>query len=309
MSNTLLNSINFARPYIQYSPLTAGFGNEPAVSIASMIRNTMMNPPLTWYWNRAEATFPTVVGTQDYTIAAIVDLAFIEKLSLTDDTGNIVEIKDILNTATLAVSSFQQRPNSVSVQFSDPVAGCKFRFLGVPDKIYTVTVTYQKIAPQFGPFVITGSANAVAGNTTYTGVFNPVSFPAGATAVITGLVLAVNNGTFIVVSSTATSLVVANAAGVLSTVQSGFVNNLSWAPIPDQYSDVYNNLFLAEALAVVDDNRSQLYRQRGIAAFMAKATGLTETQKNAFSQQWLARDTERLSTTATIQLGNTGRGI
>lgn len=378
---TLQNSINFARPYIQYSPLTAGNGNEPAVSIGSMIRNTMMNAPLTWYWNRAEITFSTVVGTQDYTRSAVIDLAFVEKVSLTDDQGNIWEIKDLLNTSSLAVSAFQQRPNSMSVQSSDSTVGCVFRFLGVPDKVYTVTVTYQKNAAQFGPFFVTAVANASSGNTTYTGVFNPASFPAGSTAVITGLGL-INSGSFTVVSSNATSLVVANPIGVSSLVltqvtvagttttytgtitggaanayagmvftmtgfatvgndvvftvtsstattlvgttttqsnethagvanaaQAGYVNNLSWSPIPDQFSDVYNNLFLSEALAVVDDGRAQLYRQRGIAAFLAKATGLTETQKNAFIQQWQARDTERQATVALIQTGSTGRGM
>jgi len=179
----------------------------------------------------------------------------------------------------------------------------------VPDKIYTVTLVYQKLAPQFGPFFITSCGNAGGGNTTYTGSFDIISFPAGATAIVTGFVTnAVNNGSFVVVSSTNTSLVLANAAGVAETA-AAFVNNFSWDPIPNQYSDVYNNLFLAEALAVVDDARAQLYRQRGVAALMAKASGLTEMQKNIFAQQWLARGTERASSSGITTLGNTGRGI
>jgi hypothetical protein len=133
---------------------------------------------------------------------------------------------------------------------------------------------------------------------------------------MTGFSSVGNDTTFTVTSSTATTLVGTTTtqvnethAGAAGSVQSGYVNNLSWAPIPDQFSDVFNNLFLSEAFAVVDDGRAQLYRQRGIAAFMAKATGLTETQKNAFAQQWIARDVERQSTTATTQLGNTARGM
>jgi hypothetical protein len=387
MSYTLQNSINFARTFIQYSPLTAGSGMEPAVSIATIIRNTLMNAPLTWYWNRAETTFPTVVGTQDYTIATILDLSFLESVSLTDDQGNIFEVKDLYNTTSLGVSAFQQRPTAIAVQSSDPVAGCKFRFLGVPDKIYTVTITYQKLAPQFGPFLITAVGNASAGNTTYTGNFNPSSFPAGSQVVITGPSGSnpVNNGAFAFVSGTATTLVLVNPAGVaalpsLALTQvtvvgvtttytgtitggatnayagqvltiSGFANsgnnvvftvtastvttlvgttttqvneshaaataptqtlyavNMSWAPIPDQFSDIYNNLFLSEAMAVVDDSRSQMYRQRGVAAFMATATGLTDMQKNAFTQQWLARDVDRQVSVGSTQLGNTSRGI
>lgn len=312
MTNTLQTTVNFAQTFIQYLPLTAGLGQEPAVSIASMIRNSMLNPPLTWFFNRNEVTFQTVVGQQDYTLATMPDLAFVEKVSLTNDAGEIFEIKDIYNNSALAVSAFQQRPSAMSVESSSVITNVlnyKLRFLGVPDAIYTVTVTYQKLAPQFGPFFMSAAGTAAAGNTTYTGIFDPLSFPVGAVANITGFkVNAVNNGSFVVVSCSTTALVVVNAAGVAETISS-YASNFSWAPIPDQYSDVYNNLFVAEAMAINDDARAQLYRQRGVAALMAKASGLTEMQKNAFAQQWLQRGVERQATGGKAQLGNTGKGV
>lgn len=311
MSMNLQNTANFASPFIQYSPLFAGLGGEPAVSIASMIRNSMLNPPITWYFNRAETTFSTQVGLQDY-IQAVPDLAFVEKVSLTDDQGVVAEIKDIYNNAALSLSAAQHRPSAMSVESSSIISGAlnfKFRFLGVPDKIYLVTIVYQKMAPQFGPFFISSAANAVGPNTTYNGTFDITSFPAGANAVITGFVAhVVNNGTFPVVSVTPTALTVVNAAGV-SEVIPAYVSNYAWDPIPDQYSDIYNNLFLSEAMAMVDDPRAQQYRQRGVAAFLSKASGLTEMQKNIFVQQWLARDVERTATLGMAQLGHAGRGV
>src|SRR5271165_686254 len=104
MSWNLQQSINWAKTFVQYVPLNAGLGGEPAVSIASMIRTTMLNPPMTWYWNRAETTFNTVAGTQDYN-EQISDLAFVEKVILADDTGKKWELKDVYNTSALAVSS------------------------------------------------------------------------------------------------------------------------------------------------------------------------------------------------------------
>jgi hypothetical protein len=312
MFNTLQNSINFTKPFIQYSPLQAGAGQEPAVSIGSMVRNSLLNPPLTWLFNRAETTFLTVIGQQDYVVATCPDLAFVEKVSLSNDAGEIIEIKDVYNNSALGVSAFQQRPNAMSVESSSVIANVlnyKFRFLGVPEAIYTVTLVYQKLAPQFGPFFITSAAAASGGNTAYSGSFDPLSFPAGATAIITGFVTHTgNNGSFIVVSCTNTVLIVVNSAGLAETI-SAYVSNFSWDPIPNQYSDVYNNLFLAEALALVDDARSQLYRQRGVAAFLSKQTGLSEMQKNAFVQQWIARGVERTAEGGMITLGNTGRGI
>lgn len=310
MSLNLQNTLNWAAPYIQGTPITAWLGQEPAISIASMVRNSMTNPPMTWFWNRGEVTFSTVIGQQDYTLATMPDLSFVEKVSLTDDQGNVYEVKDVYNNTALAVSSFQQRPSAMSVESSSiisTVLNYKIRFLGVPDKIYFVTVTYQKLAPQFGPFFISAAANASSGNTVYTGTFDTLSFPVGDTAVVTGFVThTVNNGSFPVVAVTSTTLTLANAAGVAETIQA-YVSDFSWAPIPDQYSDVYNNLFLAEALAVVDDPRAQLYRQRGVAAMLSKASGLTEMQKNAFAQQWLARDVERASVMGSIQHGLAAR--
>src|SRR5271157_162278 len=313
MTLSLQNTISWARPFVQYLPVQVGNIGEPAISIASMIRNSMLNAPLTWAWNRNELIFSTIVGTQDYAQAITGnDFAFVEKVSLTDDQGNIIEIKDVYNDSALAVSSFQQRPNAVSVQlvsYSGATQTVKFRFLGVPDKVYTVTADYQKLAPQFGSYSITAVGNAAGGNTTYTGVFDPYSLPVGATATIAGLVASVNNGSFTIVSCSTSSLVVANAVGTAATSQTGYVVNYSWSPIPDQYSDVYNNLFLAEILSLAGDARVQLYRQRGVAALMSKASGLTEMQKNAFMQQWLERDVERSSTMMINQQGTQGRGI
>jgi hypothetical protein len=312
MTFTLQNTINWALPFLMYSPVTAGVGNEPASTIASIIRNSILSASTTWSFNRAEQTFPTVAGQQDYTIATVPDLAFIEKVSLTDDQGNIYEVKDVYNNSALAVSAFQQRPNAISIESSSIITNVlnyKFRFLGVPDKIYTVTLTYQKLAPQFGPFFITSAANASGGNTAYTGSFDPLSFPVGSTATISGFVAnVVNNGSFTVVTCTTTTLTVANAAGVAETI-AAYANNFSWDPIPNQFSDIYNNLFLSEAMTLVDDPRAQLYRQRGVAAFLSKAHGLTEMQKNIFAQQWLQRVSEASTIGTKTQQAVTARGV
>jgi len=42
-------------------------------------------------------------------------------------------------------------------------------------------------------------------------------------------------------------------------------------------------------MAVVDDSRANIYRQRGVTALLAKQDGLTEMQKNQFLEQFWAR--------------------
>src|SRR5579863_689403 len=123
MANTLQTTINWALPYIEYSPLTAGTSNEPAISIASMIRNSLFSPPTTWSFNRVEDSLPatgsgtpvqTQVGVQDYTYTK-TDFGFLEKASLIDSNNNVIEIKDIYNTAALSQGGDQQQPHAAAV--------------------------------------------------------------------------------------------------------------------------------------------------------------------------------------------------
>lgn len=244
MANTLQTSINWVLPFIKYDPaITAGVGNEPSISNANLIRQIMQSAPLTWPETRNETTFVTtapsgspLVGVQDYT-KAIGDFGFLEKVSLTNAAGKIWEIKDVFNTAALGVSAELQRPSAIAVKSNDGAGSIGFRFMGVPDAVYTVTLTYQKSAVLF----------AALGD--------------------------------------------------------------AWTPIPDKYSDIYNQLFLALSFDAVDgeSQRATQYWNRGIAMLLSKAEGLTEMQKNIFLTQWLRNDNQALAAQMRTQQGNQAR--
>jgi hypothetical protein len=277
-----------------------------------MVRNSILNPPMTWDFNRVEnSNTNTTTSDQDYTIA-LDDFGYLEKVSLTDASGNTQEIKDVYNNSALSKNSVVQRPSAIAVIMSNRGTDVKLRFNSIPDKIYTINLTYQAVAAQFGPFVVNSCGNAAGGNTTYTGIFDPLSFTVGATATIQGFLTAANNGIYIIVSVTSTHLVLFNPNGVAEiapTLQGSAINS-SWFPIPDSYSDIYNNLFLAEAFqAVGEDADAARYRQRGIAAFLAKSEGLDQTQINIFRQQWLQRDTEVQASQLRTAQGNQARGV
>jgi len=313
----LQNTINWSRSYNQFIPLTAGAGQEPAISIASMIRNAFLGAPQTWYFNRNEITFNLVAGQQDYpqSIAANGnDFGYIEKVSIQLDNGDVIELKDVYNYATLAKSSFPQQPSAVSLHKLAVSAGVQtvtFRFLGVPDQAYPCTIIYQRLAPQFGPFLVTQVA--VGAPAVYTGTFDPYSFPTGSTATISGCTNAGNNGKFPVVAVTPTQLSVTNSSAVNETTPTNppaVANNYAWDPIPNQFSDVYNSLFLAEVFIIIgDEKQADVYRKRGIASFLARATGLSDTQKDAFIQQFLARDRERAVVQGHANLGVQSKSV
>jgi hypothetical protein len=182
-----------------------------------------------------------VAGTQDYTIS-LTDFGFLEKATLTDDAGTVTEMPSVYNREPLSVNTGgTSRPNAISVILLTPYVSATFRFLSVPQKNYTLTLTYQKIAQ---PFTLGGD-----------------------------------------------------------------ISTMYWDSIPDFYKDVYNNLFLAEAMALVEDPRASIYRIRGVSALFTKMQGLSDTQKNIFAQQWLANDAEMAAAGLTLQEGTQSRQI
>lgn len=223
MATTVQNTIDFCQTFIQYSPLSVGVGLQPALGIANEIQYMIFNAPFTWGFNRAEdSSVSTVAGTQDYP-AAVTNFSYLEEVTLTDPTGTVFAVNDVYNTKALGVSDTsvnkRARPNAACILSVTYGTNFKLRFLAVPDKVYTVNMTYQKLVSPL---------TALTGN-----------------------------------------------AG-------------TWS-IPDQYQDIYNNLFLGEAMATVEDARANTYRQRGVTALLAKAEGLNEMQKNAFLEQFWAR--------------------
>lgn len=222
-NQTIQNSIDYSQTYTQYSPLNVGAANEPAITIANEIQNLVVGPPFTWGWNRKEdSSTSTVAGTQDYLIP-LTDFAFLEEVTLTDSNGVVHDVPDVYNTKSLGIADAntnkQARPNAACVLLVTYGTSIKLRFMGAPDQVYLITLTYQKLV-------------------------TPMAALTGATG--------------------------------------------TWT-IPPQYSDIYNSLFLGEALSTVDDARANVYRQRGVTALLAKSEGLSDMQKNAFLEQYWMR--------------------
>jgi hypothetical protein len=244
MANQVIqDSINYALTYIQYAPISAGTNNEPAITIANEIQNMFYGPPFTWPNNRKEdSSTSTVAGTQDYTIN-LTDFAYLEKVSLTDPNGIVYDVPDIYNNLAKglanATSEKRMRPNSCCVLIVTYGTSVKIRFIGVPDQIYLITLTYQKL--------ITPMSTLTGGTGTWT--------------------------------------------------------------IPPQFSDVYNSLFLGEAMAVAGDERANQHRQRGVATLLSKAQGLTELEINAFLEQYWSRVNYQQAQSLRTAQGTQGRGI
>jgi hypothetical protein len=80
--------------------------------------------------------------------------------------------------------------------------------------------------------------------------------------------------------------------------------------IPIYYIDIFNNLFLAEALQVNGDaQEAAIYRRRGMAALISKADGLTEMQKNMMLAQASFSDIQTIAANLRVQQAATARSI
>ena len=313
---TLSQSISWSQPYIEYVPLNAGTAWEPALSVATMVRNSILNPPFTWPFNRNEYTSLSLVqGTQDYT-ASITDFAYLEKVSLLNADGFGYELDDVYNTNILGVPSLtngQGQPKSCAVRYYVPSTSVSLRFLSVPEQAYTTILTYQKLPLPFTYFNLE-SVSVISTVVYYTyqstQVVGANDELAGQYILVSGFINAGNNGTFLCVSSTANYMILTNPNAIDETKTTAYAINESWYPIPDSYMEIYNNLFLAEMMATADDAREQLYRQRGVAALLSKAQGLTQLQVNAFLAQWSARGSmQELAKQIATQMGAQSRGI
>jgi hypothetical protein len=61
----------------------------------------------------------------------------------------------------------------------------------------------------------------------------------------------------------------------------------SWAPIPDSFSDIYNNLTLGYYMDSCQDPRAPQYIARGIAGLLARSKGLSDMDKALFAQSYM----------------------
>jgi uncharacterized repeat protein (TIGR01451 family) len=80
-------------------------------------------------------------------------------------------------------------------------------------------------------------------------------------------------------------------------------------PLPDQYLDVYNNLFLAEVFQAAGNSvKSDEYRKRGMAALISKFCGLTDVQRSWYLAQTNSRAAQSQASTARTLAGQKSRG-
>lgn len=137
---TLTNSINFVRPILKMQPLDVT-SQEPALTAANIILQTMLSAPFRWRWNRGTMNFSVATADGTDYVQAAPDFGFLETQWLTDAGGYVYELNGAL---ALAVSGDIGRPSEIAPQFDDNAGNITFRVKPQPDASYTANLDYQK---------------------------------------------------------------------------------------------------------------------------------------------------------------------
>lgn len=313
MATTLQNSIDFARPFLHYAPLTVGTANNPAIGIANLVLSIILSPPLCWPTNRSSVSFNTVLGQQDYVVfpgagsPPVSDFGFAESASLRP-MGNSTAVAGNGTTATITMAnSFKQGDKFTNTGFTHTA----FNVSGSIASATPTQFTYVSSVVQTSAADTTGVT--VAGQSKEIGKIhnNSAVSISSDTARPNDICVFGNDGAgnitfrFISIPDTAYKVTVNyQKAPVLFTSLSS-----TWGPaLPDSYSDIFNNFFLGYAMDTTGDPRAAGYIARGGAALLAKAEGLTEMEKAVFMAAYLNLDAAQIVNQIRTQQGAQARG-
>lgn len=81
-----------------------------------------------------------------------------------------------------------------------------------------------------------------------------------------------------------------------------------WSPIPDSFSDVYNNLTMGYYMDSCQDPRAPQYITRGIAGLIARASGLSEMDKAVFAASYMSYAQAQAVSALSTQQGVQAKG-
>jgi hypothetical protein len=301
-SITILDTIYWAKRFIFLRNLASGNNNEPALTNANTILQTIVGAPFAWRWNRAVIGFVAVQGQQDYTIfnwqqTTAIGIGYV----LVDTNGFSQQVTTAGVTGATIPTPFNITPGQTTTDGS--VIWTNMGAIGVGntstiynfDWIETASVqaydantclpTWKEISvkmnlaldsAQSRPHDVSAQYEDANGNITFRLMPAPdKAYP---------VVLSIQQK-----PTTITSL------------------NQTWGPIPDEYSRLYNWGFLALSYLYADDARFTAANQKFIASLLSTSQGLTQSERNIWLNNWQAITGVPIENASRTQQGFQGR--
>lgn len=296
------NTIEWAKRFCFDRPSAIGNMLEPAITNANTILQTILGAPFAWRWNRVVTGFITTPGQQDYTLfnwtpSTVVSTGWVtvdtagncQKATNMGVTGTTVAWNTNVGGTTIdgqvlwtnlglinsAVSQSYKFDwiETVSIQASDPNVANAPRWIEISPKICLGLDSARS-----RPGNIAAQGDDGQGNIT----FRLMPVPDQAYPI---------------------AITLQQKPPVLTSL------NQTWAPVPDEYSRIYNWGLLALLLLFSDDPRFQVTNQKFITCLLAANQGLSQTEVNIWLNNWQALTGQPMAKQATLSQGQQARGV
>lgn len=278
-SITLLQTMEWAKKFNFQRSSAIGNFLEPAVTSANTVLQTIVGAPFAWRWNRNIIGFVTATGQQDYTLFNYLPSTAIKLGWFTvDDAGNCQKCTTAGSTGgstptwnhtpagtTADGSAVWTNMGLVNAEANGSYGFSWIENVSVQDTIQG-TLSWMQMSTKIDlaldsasgrPRYISAQIDDGLGNIT----FRLMSVPDKAYPV---------------------SITIQQKPQLFTKT------GQTWAPIPDEYSHIYNWGFLSMMWLFADDPRFQVANGKFIAGLLASHGGLTETQLNIFLNNWEA---------------------
>lgn len=314
MANTIkiADSISYAQSYLGFRQLNIGANNEPALTAANVILQTVIGPPFVWNWNRATTNFVTTTGIQDY-VQSLANFGFTEKASysfLPATITNTALASGVITYTTSVAHNFAVG-DFVTVTDTTNGVGLVFNITALPIKSVPTPTTFTVLLnnPNVGGAPDAGTAN-VGKSVEITSLQNILGTGTepGPPALIAAQID--DNAGNITFRTLPISDRVYNINLTFQKRVPSLITNISqtWAPIPDHYSYIYQAGFLSLMMMYTNDPRWTSENQKFVANLLGAAEGLEEFQKNIFQALWLQTITQQQAQQLKTPQGVQARG-
>jgi hypothetical protein len=276
-TNTILKSIEWAKK-LNFGRRSA-IGNflEPALTSANIVKQAILGPPFEWRWNRKEIAWNCVDTTLVWAAAQAYPIGY----RLKDSNGN-------LQTVT-AIGSVPHQSGATQPTWSTDTTTPGTTTDG--DLTWTASdiQTYIINIPTFG-WIEHASLQDISSSTPgWFEIQSKLSLAKDSSVARPRYISAHTDDNagnigfvFMPVPDLAypVNIHIQQKAPLVTSI------NDTWAPIPDEYSYIYNWGFLALMYMFADDPRFQMANQKFVAHLLASNEGLTETERNMFLNNW-----------------------
>ena len=299
----LLQTIEFSKRFIFQRRVNFGNFNEPAISSANTVLQTITGPPFAWPWNRVVTGFVCTPGIQDYTIfnwqaGTAVSLGYV----LVDSNGNCQSVTTAGTTGS-SLPSWNATTGQITTDGST-VVWTNLGLIGLSNPsvsynfswIETASVNVQEPNLSGLSWKEISLKNVLAVDSASSRPHDIAPQFTDVNGNITFRLMPVPDQAYPV------SITLQQAAPLFTRISQ------VWAPVPDYFSHIFNWGFLSLMFMFSDDpGRSQFANQKFIAHLLSSNQGLSQTERNIFLSTWQNISGQPIILPATIQQGLQGR--